>query len=74
MSPLRAMDICQKHFRITVIPSKILLFAFYPILEVNMYVQLESAAIFFSIVPLSKIGYWLGVIVGSFAWTYSSCE
>ena len=30
----------------------------------NSYIQLQTAAIFFSIEPLSKTGYWLGVCHG----------
>ena len=34
--------------------------------NMNSYIQLQTAAIFFSIEPLSKTGYWLGVCHGSF--------
>ena len=34
--------------------------------NMNSYIQLQTAAIFFSIEPLSKTGYWLGVCHGWF--------
>ena len=34
--------------------------------NMNRYIQLQTAAIFFSIEPLPKTGYWLGVFHGWF--------